>query len=88
MPIHEALDTSFLQLDKSLKSLENLKRRFYLRFLLFAGNTFVTAAIPFMGDFVNLFGALALIPLTLVFPSLVFINVIFYTYCIIIRKVK
>ncbi|XP_050378172.1 proline transporter 2-like [Argentina anserina] len=75
MPIHEALDTYFLQMDKSMNSLENHKRRFYLRFLLFAGNTFVAAALPFMSDFVNLFGALALIPLTLVFPSLIFVNV-------------
>ncbi|XP_004301026.1 PREDICTED: proline transporter 2-like [Fragaria vesca subsp. vesca] len=75
MPIHEALDTGSLLLDKSINSPENLKRRFYLRFLLFAGNTFMTAAIPFMADFVALFGALALIPLTLVFPSLVFIRV-------------
>ncbi|XP_061988408.1 proline transporter 2-like [Rosa rugosa] len=75
IPIHEALDTKFLHLDKSINSAENLKRRFCIRALLFAGNTLVTAAIPFMGDFVNLFGALALIPLTLVFPSLIFINV-------------
>lgn len=74
-PIHEALDTKFLKLDESMHSRQNFKRRFYLRALLFMGNTFVTAAIPFMGDFVNLFGSFTLVPLTFVFPSMIFIKV-------------
>lgn len=75
-PIHEALDTKFLKLDESMHSRQNFKRRFYLRALLFMGNTFVTAALPFMGDFVNLFGSFTLVPLTFVFPSMIFIKVI------------
>ena len=52
-PIHEALDTKFLEIDKPMHSGENLKRLFLLRALFFTGNTFVAAAFPFMGDFVN-----------------------------------
>ncbi|XP_034673085.1 proline transporter 1-like [Vitis riparia] len=75
-PIHEALDTKFLRPDKSLLySRENLKRRFLLRALLFAGSTLVTAAFPFMSDFVDLFGSFTLTTLTFVFPSMIFIKV-------------
>lgn len=74
-PVHEALDTKFLKLDESLHSRENIKRLFCVRASLFTGNTLVTAAFPFMGDFVNLFGSFTLIPLTFVFPSMIFIKV-------------
>ncbi|GMY14988.1 proline transporter 2-like isoform X1 [Fagus crenata] len=74
-PIHETLDTKFLKLDKSMDSKENTRRRFYLRALLFTFNTFVTAAFPFMGDFVNLFGSFTLVPITFVFPSMIFLKV-------------
>ncbi|KAJ1413235.1 Amino acid transporter, transmembrane domain [Sesbania bispinosa] len=74
-PIHEALDTKFLELGKAMHSGENLKRLFLLRALFFSGNTLVTAAFPFMGDFVNLLGSFSLVPLTFTFPSMVFIKV-------------
>ncbi|KAI5329686.1 hypothetical protein L3X38_029083 [Prunus dulcis] len=74
-PIHEALDTKFFKLDKSMNLKENLKRRFFLRAFFFIANTFVTLAIPFMGDFVNLFGSFSLVPLTFVFPSMIFIKI-------------
>ncbi|KAE8124369.1 hypothetical protein FH972_019263 [Carpinus fangiana] len=74
-PIHETLDTRFLRLNESINSKENIKRRFLLRALFFAFNTFVTAAFPFMGDFVNLLGSFTLIPITFIFPSLIFIKV-------------
>ncbi|CAK9137523.1 unnamed protein product [Ilex paraguariensis] len=74
-PIHEALDTKFLKLDKSMHSRENIKRLCCLRALVFSGNTLVTAAFPFMGDFLNLLGSFALVPLTFVFPSMIFIKV-------------
>ncbi|ONI08188.1 hypothetical protein PRUPE_5G162700 [Prunus persica] len=74
-PIHEALDTKFFKLDKSTNSKENLKRRFFLRAFFFIANTFVTLAIPFMGDFVNLFGSFSLVPLTFVFLSMIFIKI-------------
>ncbi|KAK9278313.1 hypothetical protein L1049_027878 [Liquidambar formosana] len=74
-PIHEMLDTKFLKLDESMHSRENIKRRCSLRALLFSVNTFVTAAFPFMGDFVNLFGSFTLIPITFMFPSMIFIKV-------------
>ncbi|BFG32430.1 hypothetical protein CerSpe_187050 [Prunus speciosa] len=74
-PIHDALDTKFLKLDKSMNSKENLKCRFFLRVFFFIANTFVTSAIPFMGDFVNLFGSFSLDPLTSVFPSMIFIKI-------------
>ncbi|PON85230.1 Amino acid transporter, transmembrane domain containing protein [Trema orientale] len=74
-PIHEALDTNFLKLEESIHSKENVKRRFFLRLAFFTGNTFVAAALPFIANFVNLFGSLALIPVTFVFPSLIFLKV-------------
>nr|KAJ0207826.1 hypothetical protein LSAT_V11C500234040 [Lactuca sativa] len=74
-PVHEALDTKFLKLDKGIHSRENIKRLFFLRALLFVVNTVVAAALPFMGDFVNLLGSFLLIPLTFLFPSMIFIKV-------------
>ncbi|XP_010248707.1 PREDICTED: proline transporter 2-like [Nelumbo nucifera] len=74
-PIHEALDTNFLKPDERMDSRENLKRRLVLRAAIFTLNTFVTAAFPFMGDFVNLLGSFSLFPLTFVFPSMVFMQV-------------
>ena len=87
-PIHETLDTKFLKLDESMDSKENIKRRFYVRALLFSFNTFVTAAFPFMGDFVNLFGSFTLIPITFVFPSMIFLKVtnLFWTALILLMK--
>ncbi|XP_019463600.1 PREDICTED: proline transporter 2-like isoform X1 [Lupinus angustifolius] len=74
-PIHEALDTRFLDVNKGMHSGKNLKNLFLLRVLFFLGNTLVTAAFPFMGDFVNLLGSFSLVPLTFTFPSMVFIKV-------------
>ncbi|KAF8018196.1 hypothetical protein BT93_H3177 [Corymbia citriodora subsp. variegata] len=74
-PIHETLDTKFLKLEESMNTASNLKRRLLLRAALFVMNTFLTAAFPFMGDFVNFFGSFTLIPLTFVFPSLIFLKV-------------
>ncbi|ONI08185.1 hypothetical protein PRUPE_5G162500 [Prunus persica] len=74
-PIHETLDTKFLKLETGMNTKENMKRRFYMRALLFTVNSFVTAAFPFMGNFVNLFGSFTLVPLTFVFPSMIFIKV-------------
>nr|AFK47001.1 unknown [Lotus japonicus] len=74
-PIHEALDTKFLELGKAMHSGENLRRLFLIRAFFFSGNTLVAAAFPFMGDFVNLLGSFTLVPLTFVFPSMVFIKV-------------
>ncbi|PIA51550.1 hypothetical protein AQUCO_01100420v1 [Aquilegia coerulea] len=74
-PIHEALDTKFLKLDENMNSMSNLKRLFVLRALLLATNTFITAAFPFMGDFVNLLGSFTLFPLTFVFPSMIYIKI-------------
>ncbi|RZB56593.1 Proline transporter 1 [Glycine soja] len=74
-PIHEALDTKFLEIDKPMHSGENLKRLFLLRAFFFTGNTFVAAAFPFMSDFVNFLGSFSLVPLTFMFPSMVFIKV-------------
>ncbi|KAJ0720260.1 putative amino acid transporter, transmembrane domain-containing protein [Helianthus annuus] len=74
-PVHEALDTKFLILEKGIHSRANIFRLLCLRALLFTLNTLVAAAIPFMGDFVNLLGSFLLIPLTFVFPSMIFIKV-------------
>lgn len=74
-PVHEALDTKFLKVDEGMYSRENFKRRFFLRALVFTANTLVTAAIPFMGDFMNLLGSFTLITLTFIFPSMIFIQV-------------
>ncbi|KAL4566637.1 hypothetical protein LXL04_030757 [Taraxacum kok-saghyz] len=74
-PVHEALDTKFLKLHKGIHSRENIKRLLFLRGSLFTVNTLVAAALPFMGDFVNLLGSFLLIPLTFLFPSMIFIKV-------------
>ncbi|CAK9140775.1 unnamed protein product [Ilex paraguariensis] len=74
-PIREALDTKFLNLEESMHSRQNIKRLFSLRALFFSANTLVTAAFPFMGDFVNLLGSFTRVPLTFVFPSLIFLKV-------------
>ena len=87
-PIHETLDTKFLKLDESMDSKENIKRRFYVRALLFSFNTFVTAAFPFMGDFVNLFGSFTLIPITFVFPSMIFLKVTSLSWTALILLMK
>ncbi|KAI3992508.1 hypothetical protein MKX01_022599 [Papaver californicum] len=73
-PVHEALDTKYMKLDESMDSMSNVKRRVILRAGIFGANTFITAAFPFMGDFVNLFGSFTLFPLTLVFPSMLFLK--------------
>ncbi|KAF7848978.1 hypothetical protein BT93_L1377 [Corymbia citriodora subsp. variegata] len=75
VPVHETLDTKYLKLEESMNSATNLKRRLLLRVTFFAINTFLTAAFPFMGDFVIFFGSFTLIPLTFVFPSLIFLKV-------------
>ncbi|KVH98994.1 proline transporter 1-like [Cynara cardunculus var. scolymus] len=74
-PVHEALDTKFLKLDKGIHSRENIKCLLFLRAALFTVSTLVAAALPFMGDFVNLLGSFLLTPLTFVFPSMIFIKV-------------
>ncbi|CAJ2664276.1 unnamed protein product [Trifolium pratense] len=73
-PIHEALDTRFLELGQGLHSGENLKRLFLVRICFYTGNTFIAAAFPFMGDFVNLLGSFSLVPLTFMFPSMLFLK--------------
>ncbi|KAI3840907.1 hypothetical protein MKW98_010637 [Papaver atlanticum] len=74
-PVHEALDTKYMKLDERMDSMSNVKRRLILRAAIFGANTFITAAFPFMGDFVNLFGSFTLFPLTLVFPSMLFLKI-------------
>ncbi|KAJ8771249.1 hypothetical protein K2173_026426 [Erythroxylum novogranatense] len=73
--IHEALDTKFLDAEEKLHSSKNVKGLFLLRALFYAVNTFVTAAFPFMGDFVTLIGSFSLVTLTFVFPSMIFLKV-------------
>ncbi|GAU48840.1 hypothetical protein TSUD_186150 [Trifolium subterraneum] len=73
-PIHEALDTRFLEIGKGMHSGENLKRLFLVRVCFYTGNTFIAAAFPFMGDFVNLLGSFSLVPLTFMFPSMLFLK--------------
>lgn len=79
-PIHEALDTKFLNHNESMHSRDNIKILCCLRAGLFTVNTVVTAALPFMGDFVNLLGSFTLVPLTFVFPSMIFIKVKLYKH--------
>ena len=70
-PVHEALDTRLQRLHEGTSSRYNLTRRLCARGLVLAFNVLVAALLPFMGDFVNLFGSFALVPLTLVFPSMI-----------------
>jgi len=60
-PVHEALD---MRLHEGTSSRYNLTRRLCARGLVLGFNVFVAALFPFMGDFVNLFGSFALVPLT------------------------
>ncbi|GAY47258.1 hypothetical protein CUMW_103220 [Citrus unshiu] len=73
-PVYETLDTKLLVLEESMFSRENIKRRFFVRGVIFTANIFVAAAFPFLGDFINVIGSFSLIPLTFVFPSMVFIK--------------
>jgi len=75
VPIHEAMDTRLQRLEEGMFSRYNLTRRFFARGLIFGFNIFVTALFPFMGDFVNLFGSFALVPLTFMFPSMVVLKI-------------
>ncbi|KAK6924752.1 Amino acid transporter, transmembrane domain [Dillenia turbinata] len=75
VPVHETLDTKFLKLNEGTYSVENCKRRLVLRAALFSLNTVITAAFPFMGDFINFLGSFALIPITFVFPSAIYLKV-------------
>lgn len=82
-PIHEFLDTSGLKLEEDINSCSNVKRRLILRLAFFTFNTFIAAMFPFIGDFVNLCGSLSLVPLTFVFPSMIFIKVYNTKICMI-----
>ncbi|GLJ41097.1 hypothetical protein SUGI_0851270 [Cryptomeria japonica] len=75
VPVHEALDTRFCKLDEHESSVHNLITRFILRALFFTFSTLCAAMFPFLGDFVTLVGALSLVPLTFLFPALVFLKV-------------
>lgn len=75
VPIHEAMDTRLQRLDEGMFSRYNLTRRVCARGLVFGFNVFVTALFPFMGDFVNLVGSLALVPLTFTFPSMAVLKI-------------
>ncbi|XP_039850412.1 proline transporter 1-like isoform X4 [Panicum virgatum] len=74
-PVHEALDTRLQRLHEGTSSRYNLTRRLCARGLVLAFNVLVAALLPFMGDFVNLFGSFALVPLTLVFPSMIVLKI-------------
>ncbi|WVZ67739.1 hypothetical protein U9M48_016782 [Paspalum notatum var. saurae] len=75
VPIHEAMDTQLQRLDEGMFSRYNLTRRFFARGLIFGFNIFLTALFPFMGDFVNLVGSFALVPLTFTFPSMAVLKI-------------
>ncbi|XP_066310532.1 proline transporter 1-like [Miscanthus floridulus] len=75
VPIHEAMDTRLQRLDEGMFSRYNLTRRLCARGLVFGFNVFVIALFPFMGDFVNLVGSFALVPLTFTFPSMVILKI-------------
>ncbi|KAJ8772915.1 hypothetical protein K2173_028092 [Erythroxylum novogranatense] len=74
-PVHEALDTKFLDVKEKLHSCKNVKKLFLLRALFYTLSTFIVAALPFMGDFVTLVGSFSLTILTCVFPSMIFLKV-------------
>lgn len=73
--IHETFDTRFCYQDEKAFSRHNSLIRFIIRSLFFTVNSFTAAMLPFLGDFVNLIGSLSLIPLTFVFPSLIYLKV-------------
>ncbi|KAJ8771261.1 hypothetical protein K2173_026438 [Erythroxylum novogranatense] len=74
-PVHEFLDTRYLDPNHKIHSKQNILRLLGLRAIFFSVNTLVAAAFPFVADFVSLIGSFMLIPLTFLFPSLVFLKV-------------
>lgn len=74
-PMYECLDTKFGRSNESWYSIHNWIVRLVARGTYLGGSTFVAALIPFLGDFVNLTGAVGLIPLTFVWANHMYIKV-------------
>jgi amino acid permease len=74
-PMYEFLDTKFGRINESPYSARNWIVRLVARGTYLTATTFLAALLPFLGDFVNLTGAVSIIPLTFVFPNHMFLKV-------------
>lgn len=74
-PVYEFLDTKFGRINESAYSARNWIVRLVARGTYLTATTFLAALLPFLGDFVNLTGAISIIPLTFVFANHMYIKV-------------
>lgn len=74
-PAYECLDTKFGRKNESIYSVRNWSVRLVGRGAYLGFSTFVAALLPFLGDFMNLTGAVSLIPLTFVLANHMYIKV-------------
>lgn len=68
-PMYEYLDTKYGRQKESVFSFNNISFRVLVRGSYLTINTFVSASLPFLGDFMTLTGALSVFPLTFVLAS-------------------
>ncbi|KAJ8760224.1 hypothetical protein K2173_011094 [Erythroxylum novogranatense] len=67
-PSYEYLDTTFRSEANGLRLHQKLSLRVVLRGCYLAVSSVIAALLPFIGDFIGLFGSLCVIPLTFVIP--------------------
>ncbi|KAH9325595.1 hypothetical protein KI387_005773 [Taxus chinensis] len=74
-PMYEYLDTRLGRSNESMYSVYNWSVRLVGRGTYLTINTFVAALLPFLGDFMNLTGAISTFPLTFVLANHMYIKV-------------
>lgn len=74
-PMYEYLDTEYGRSTESMHSLHNWTVRLVARATYLTVTTFVAALLPFLGDFMNLTGAVSTFPLTFVLANHMYIKV-------------
>ncbi|PWA65115.1 proline transporter 2 [Artemisia annua] len=67
-PMYEYMDTKY-GIQESISVIKNLSFRFLVRGGYIAMTTFVAAALPFLGDFMSLTGAISTFPLTFILAN-------------------
>nr|GEV16010.1 proline transporter 1-like [Tanacetum cinerariifolium] len=67
-PMYEYMDTKYGK-QESVSAIKNLSFRFIVRGGYIAMTTFVAAALPFLGDFMSLTGAISTFPLTFILAN-------------------
>ncbi|GKD46291.1 proline transporter 3 [Tanacetum coccineum] len=67
-PMYEYMDTKY-GIQESVSAIKNLSFRFMVRGGYITMTTFVAAALPFLGDFMSLTGAISTFPLTFILAN-------------------